>query len=79
MLSDIETYRPYVAHVHVDYPLSYPERGYPAAGDDYDYGPFLDVLRKMDSQDTLTIEADIPSDWTAAHRGAVEVLAPVLG
>lgn len=77
-LRDIETYRSYVAHVHVDYPLSYPERRYPAPGDDYDYGPFLDVLREMDSQATLTIEADIPADWTAAHDGAVKVLAPVL-
>lgn len=77
-LSDIDTYRPYVAHVHVDYPLSYPERRYPAPGDDYDYGPFLDVLRKMDRQATLTIEADIPSDWAAAHDGAVKVLDPVL-
>ena len=77
-LNDVITYRPYVAHIHVDYPLSYPQRRYPAVGDDYDYSPFLAVLKQLDRQDTLTIEADTPSDWSKAHAGAVEVLAEAL-
>ena len=71
--SDIPKYRDLVRHIHVDYPLSYPERKYPCVRDDYDYGPFFEQLKDYDS--TLTIEADIPEDWNAAGRDARELLA----
>lgn len=70
---DMVTYRDIVHHVHVDYPLSYPERKYPSVGDDYDYGPFFQQLK--DDNGTLTIEADVPADWDRAGADARELLA----
>lgn len=69
---DIVKYRDLVRHIHVDYPLSYPERKYPSVGDDYDYAPFFQQLKDYDG--TLTIEADIPSDWNRAGADARELL-----
>lgn len=77
-LDHVITYRPYLHHIHVDYPLSYPERGYPKTGDGYDYSEFLTALKQSGYQDTMTIEADIPENWSLAHDGAVVVLSPVL-
>lgn len=77
-LEDVITYRPYIHHIHIDYPLSYPERVYPSASDGYDYSKFLTALKRSGYNDTLTIEADIPSDWGRAHDGAAELLSPVL-
>ncbi len=73
-LGDLSAYVSHIHHVHVDYPLSYPERGYPRPEDDYDYGKFVDELIKSGYDDTLTVEADIPSDWNKAHQGAMDVL-----
>lgn len=70
---DVVRYRDLVRHVHVDYPLSWPERKYPSVRDDYDYAPFFSQLRDYD--DTLTIEADVPADWNAAGKDARELLA----
>lgn len=70
---DIVKYRDLVRHIHVDYPLSYPERKYPSVRDDYDYGPFFRQLKDYDG--TLTIEADIPADWNRAGADARELLA----
>ncbi|MCI9121779.1 MAG: sugar phosphate isomerase/epimerase [Oscillibacter sp.] len=69
---DIVRYKDLVRHIHVDYPLSYPERKYPSVQDDYDYAPFFRQLRIYDG--TLTIEADIPADWSAAGADARELL-----
>lgn len=70
---DMVQYRDIVHHVHVDYPLSYPERKYPNVRDGYDYAPFFNQLK--DYHGTLTIEADIPSDWCYAGADARELLA----
>lgn len=70
---DIARYRDIVHHIHVDYPLSYPERNYPNVRDGYDYAPFFEQLKDYDG--TLTIEADIPADWSGAGRDARELLA----
>ena len=64
--------RDIVKHIHVDFPLSWPERRYPKVGDGYNYRPFFDQLKDYDG--TLTIEADIPSDWLAAGRDARELM-----
>lgn len=73
-LEDLSTYAKYIHHIHVDYPLSFPERGYPCSADGYDYGKFVNELIKSGYNDTLTIEADFPKDWKTAHNGATEVL-----
>lgn len=73
-LGDLSSYVSYIHHVHVDYPLSYPERGYPDPADGYDYSSFIKELINSGYQDTLTIEADIPADWTVAHDNAMTVL-----
>lgn len=69
---DIVKYRELVHHVHIDYPISYPERKYPNVKDDYDYAPFFDQLKGYDG--TITIEADVPSDWMRAGADARELL-----
>lgn len=71
---NIEEYLPYIHHIHIDYPLSYPERRYPSAEDDYDYSAFLNSLKQAGYQGTLTIEADIPADWNQAYRQAMGVI-----
>ncbi|MDE7246233.1 MAG: sugar phosphate isomerase/epimerase [Oscillospiraceae bacterium] len=70
---DMVQYRDIVHHVHIDYPLSYPERKYPNLRDDYDYAPFFSQLKDYDG--TLTVEADIPLDWSSAGADARELLA----
>lgn len=69
---DIVLYRDLVHHIHVDYPLSFPERKYPSLRDDYDYAPFFRQLKGYDG--TLTIEADIPTDWIAAGADATALI-----
>ena len=69
---DVVTYKELVHHVHIDYPTSYPERNYPNVNDDYDYAPFFEQLKGYDG--TLTIEADVPSDWMRAGVDARELL-----
>ena len=69
---DLVLYRDVVHHVHVDYPLSYPERKWPRVNDDYDYTPYFANLRGYEG--TLTVEADVPEDWMRAGREARELL-----
>ena len=69
---DVVKYRDIVKHIHVDFPLSWPERRWPKVGDGYNYRPFLDQLKGYDG--TLTIEADVPEDWQQAGRDARELL-----
>lgn len=75
---DIVDCAAYLHHVHIDYPKVFPARPFPTADDGFDYGPFLDAVKRAGYDDTLTIEADVPSDWTAAHRKAVQVLEGIL-
>ena len=65
-------YRDIVKHIHVDYPLSYPERKYPNVDDDFNYAPFFTQLKGYDG--LLTIEADVPSNWQQAGRDARKLL-----
>ena len=76
--SDLIDYVFYIHHIHIDYPLSYPERNYPESADDYDYSAFLKTLKKSGYHDTLTVEADIPTDWAEAYGKAWEVLESLL-
>ena len=69
---DVVKYRDIVKHIHVDFPLSWPERRWPRVGDGYNYRPFLDQLKDYDG--TLTIEADVPDDWMQAGGDARELL-----
>jgi len=77
-LTDIVRYGDYVHHIHVDYPVSYPERPFPRVKDDFDYTEFLEVIKNSGYQDTLTVEADIPEDWNRAYAYAADVLKKVL-
>lgn len=72
---NIERYISYIHHLHIDYPLSYPERLYPSLNDDYDYSGYLEAIKKSGYTGTLTVEADIPADWQEAHQKIVGVLA----
>ena len=67
----------YLHHVHIDYPETFPARPFPSAEDGFDYGPFLNAVKRAGYNDTLTIEADIPDDWTAAYQRAMEILEGV--
>ena len=69
---NILRYRDIVKHIHVDYPLSYPERKYPNIKDDFDYAPFFAQLGEYDG--LLTIEADVPADWQQAGYDARKLL-----
>ncbi|MCR4892979.1 MAG: sugar phosphate isomerase/epimerase [Lachnospiraceae bacterium] len=69
---DVTKYSHLVRHIHIDFPLSYPERKYPSVRDGYNYGPFLAQLEGFEG--TLTIEADVPQDWMQAGKDARELL-----
>ena len=75
---DIVDCAPYLHHVHIDYPDTFPARPFPTPGDGFDYAPFLDAVKRAGYDDTLTIEADIPDDWKAAHDGLARVLEEAL-
>ena len=74
---DIVDCAPYLHHVHIDYPKAFPERPFPSVEDNFDYTPFLDAVKRAGYNDTLTIEADIPSDWSSAYCGAMKVLKDI--
>lgn len=73
-LADLSEYVQYIHHVHIDYPLSFPERRWPEPGCDYNYADFIAALKASGYDGTLTVEADVPDDWNAACRSAREVL-----
>lgn len=75
---DLSACAEYVHHIHIDYPLSYPQRPFPGPEDDYDYTEFLDALVRSGYQGTLTVEADIPEDWKKAYMDAAAVLKEIL-
>jgi len=74
---DVVSCREIVHHVHVDYPETFPARPFPTVEDGFDYAPFLDAVKRAGYDDTLTIEADIPEDWTEAYQKAIKVLEVV--
>lgn len=71
---NIEEYADYLCHVHIDYPETFPERLFPSVEDGFDYSPFLNAIKRAGYDDTLTIEADIPSNWTIAYQKATKAL-----
>lgn len=75
---DIVEYVDMIHHIHIDYPDMFPERPFPRKTDGFDYSPFLSALKRSGYSGTLTMEADIPDDWTSAYRNAVEVLEDIL-
>ena len=75
---DLSACAEYVHHIHIDYPLSYPQRPFPGPEDEYDYTEFLDALARSGYQGTLTVEADIPEDWKKAYMDAAAVLKEIL-
>ena len=78
--ADLKIFLPYIHHLHIDYPLSFPERRYPSLDDDYDYSGFLGAVSAAGFNGTITVEADVPADWQAAHAqitALLEALCPV--
>lgn len=67
---NIVDYKEMIHHIHIDYPLSFPERRYPDIKDDYNYKSFLDAVYRSGYDDTLTVEADIPENWKQAYHQA---------
>lgn len=78
-LSSITYYIDRIHHAHIDYPLSFPARPFPARGDGFDYGPFLRALAGAGYSGGITIEADPPECWKTAAEEARAVLAPLAG
>ncbi|MCP1111150.1 sugar phosphate isomerase/epimerase family protein [Ohessyouella blattaphilus] len=74
---NLREYASYLHHIHIDYPLSYPERGYPALEDDYNYDEFLFALYKSGYNGTLTVEADTPKDWARAYEQLLVLMGSV--
>ena len=74
---DIVDCADYLHHVHIDYPEVFPARPFPTADDGFDYGPFLDAVKRAGYDDTLTIEADVPEDWIDAYQKALKILEVV--
>lgn len=70
----ISRYCSFIHHLHIDYPLSFPERLYPAIDDDYNYSGYLNAIKAAGYTGTLTVEADIPQDWNQAHAQISAVL-----
>lgn len=67
----------YLHHFHIDNPETFPARPWLSAEDGFDYNPFLDAVRAIAPEGTLTVEADYPEDWTAAYKKAMTVLEVV--
>lgn len=65
-LSDLVRYEPFIAHAHLDNPLTvFPERVFPRLDDGFDYGPFLDTLKKISFKGILAVEASVFKDFKA--------------
>lgn len=67
----------YLHHFHIDNPETFPARPWPSAEDGYDYMPFLNAVKTIAPEGTLTVEADYPEDWSAAYAKAIRVLEVV--
>lgn len=64
----------YLHHFHIDNPETFPARPWPDAADGFDYKPFLNAIKAIAPEGTMTIEADYPDDWQAAYKKAMTVL-----
>lgn len=64
----------YLRHFHMDNPKRFPERPWPDASDGFDYMPFLNAIKAIAPEGTLTVEADAPGNWNAAYKKAMTVL-----
>lgn len=68
----------YLAHIHMDFPLTWPERPYPKEDDGYNYQSFIEEIKASGYDDTLTIEADVPKDWEQACSQEKRLLKAIL-
>lgn len=59
---------------NIDHPEVCPERPFPKAEDEIDYSAFRNAVKRAGYDDTLTIEAGMPSDWSSAYQKAAKVL-----
>lgn len=63
-VEDIATYEKYIKHIHVDNPLStFPQRFIPTLEDGFDYGPFIEVLKRICYKEIISIEANMFQDY----------------
>ncbi|MCX7026467.1 MAG: sugar phosphate isomerase/epimerase [Spirochaetes bacterium] len=63
-LDEILVYEPYIKHVHIDNPLSeFPRRVVPRLDDGFDYGPFLESLKKISYKGIISVEASVFADY----------------
>lgn len=73
---DIVTWRDLIIHAHIDYPLG-TDRLFPAAGDGYDYRPYLAALDAAGYQGILTAEALAYTDFPSAAKGFLEMITQI--
>lgn len=69
----ITTYREYIVHAHIDYPLG-PQRFFPREGDSFDYVPYLSALKKNGYNRLLTVEATTYTDLSLEASYCVQYL-----
>lgn len=62
--SDVARHAPFIAHAHIDYPLStLPERVEATAEDGYDYAPFFSALAKAGYEGIVATETNSHIDF----------------
>jgi sugar phosphate isomerase/epimerase len=75
-LEEVIRYEPYIRHVHIDNPRTvFPQRIVPRLDDGFDYGPFLDTLKRIAYKEIISIEASVFKDYAAEIKGGVDFFA----
>lgn len=73
--ADVARYRDFIAHAHIDYPLStLPERVESTLGDGYDYGPYIAALNSAGYDGILSTETNSHRDFEAEIREGLRLL-----
>lgn len=75
-VEDIATYEKYIKHIHIDNPLSpFPQRLIPTLEDGFDYGPFINVLKKICYKEIISIEANTFQNYSEEIKKGLRFFA----
>ena len=73
-VSALEDYADQILHIHIDNPLpAFPKRPVPRLTDEYDYAPFINVLKKICYKGIISCEANHFDDFAADAKGLVDL------